>query len=110
MAKSMLLGKPVIATDYSGNLDFMNVNNSFLVRYELAEIDRDYGPYRAGGVWADPDIGHAAELMRWVFENRGAASRIAGRAAEDIEKSMNRVTAGREMRERLERIWASRCF
>ena len=46
---AMALGKPVIATSWSGNMDFMDVSNSFPVRYELVELQRTIGPYRAGG-------------------------------------------------------------
>ncbi len=70
MAQAMYLGKPVIATGYSGNMDFMNHHNSYLVRYRLAELEQDYGPYEKGNVWADPDLEHAAELMRLVFGDR----------------------------------------
>ena len=47
LAEAMLLGKPVVATGYSGNLDFMNSANSWLVGHRLVELDRDYPPYPA---------------------------------------------------------------
>ena len=49
---AMALGKPVIATSWSGNMDFMNVSNNFPVRYELVELQKNVGPYRAGEIWA----------------------------------------------------------
>lgn len=104
LAQSMYLGKPVIATAYSGNMDFMNINNSFLVKYTLVELDRDYGPYRKGSVWAEPDIAHAADMMRAVYENRDTAAAIGRRASEDIKKSMHPVVAGKEMLRRLLRV------
>src|SRR5262249_55488297 len=54
IADAMALGKPVIATDWSGNTDFMDVSNSFPVTYRLAELDGNVGPYPAGYVWAEP--------------------------------------------------------
>src|SRR3990172_7665696 len=48
LAEAMYLGKPVIATGYSSNTDFMNVNNSFLVKYSLVELEKDIGPYKKG--------------------------------------------------------------
>jgi hypothetical protein len=101
MAEAMYLGKPVIATGWSGNLDFMNVNNSFLVKYRLIELEQDHGVYEKGNVWADADVNHAAELMRYVYENRDAACRVGQRAAQDIKTRMNPLVAGQEMRERL---------
>lgn len=72
LAEAMLAGKPVIATAWSGNLDFMNEENSYLVKNKLIELDQNYGPYMAGEFWAEPDQEHAAQLMRQVFENRFA--------------------------------------
>ncbi len=69
IAEAMSFGKPVIATGYSGNMDFMTAENSYPVGYELVEIDRDYGPYRKGWVWAEPDLKQAARLMRYVYEH-----------------------------------------
>jgi glycosyltransferase involved in cell wall biosynthesis len=101
MAQAMRLGKPVIATGYSGNMDFMNHNNSYLVRYQLTELQEDYGPYEKGNVWAEPDLEHAAALMRQVYEDRVAAQQIANRAALDIKTRMIPEVTGREMKERL---------
>ncbi len=51
LAESMYLGKPVIATRYSSNLDFMRDDNSYLIDCALTPIPRDIGPYRHGNVW-----------------------------------------------------------
>lgn len=104
LAESMYLGKPVIATDYSSNTDFMSVNNSFLVKYKLIEIDKDYGPYKKGNVWADPDHVHASELMRLVYEKRELSSEIGAKAARDIRENLSPEATGKKIRERLEHI------
>ncbi len=104
MAEAMYLGKPVIATAYSGNLDFMTVNNSYLVEYRLVELAQDYGSYERGNVWAEPDLLHAATQMRRVFTDRAAAAEMGRRASEDIKTRMSPAVAGREVRERLEQI------
>src|SRR5258708_8695952 len=101
MAQAMYLGKPVIATGYSGNMDFMNHHNSYLVRYRLAELEQDYGPYEKGNVWADPDLEHAAELMRLVFGDRESARSVARQAEADIKKQMTVEIAGARMKARL---------
>src|SRR5207249_11274978 len=77
VAESMLLGKPTIATGYSGNLDFMTPHNSYLVRYDRATIADDIPPYPKGCVWAEPSAEHAAELMRRVFEKPEEARAVA---------------------------------
>lgn len=101
MAQAMYLKKPVIATGYSGNMEFMNQNNSFLVRYQLAEIQENHGPYTKGQYWAEPDVEHAAELMRSVFDNQTHAQKIAERAAADITAKMLPEVTGAAMKERL---------
>jgi glycosyltransferase involved in cell wall biosynthesis len=63
-AEAMALGIPVVATDYSGNLDFMSNDNSLLIPAKVIETEREYGPYPAGSRWADPDIDAASEAMR----------------------------------------------
>jgi hypothetical protein len=102
----MFLGKPVIATAYSGNMDFMSTENSLLVRYRLVELDRDYGPYEKGNEWAEPDVDHAAQFMRWAYENRGAATAIGERGSNDIKQYMSPTIASQEIQARLEQIYS----
>jgi glycosyltransferase involved in cell wall biosynthesis len=83
-AEAMLAEKPVIATGYSGNMDFMAPDNSYLVSYKLVELDAEYRPYEKGSVWADPDLDHAASLMRHVYENRDEARRVGQKAREGV--------------------------
>ena len=45
----------MIATGYSGNLDFMDDRNSYLIDYRLIRLEETIGPYMKGAVWADPD-------------------------------------------------------
>jgi glycosyltransferase involved in cell wall biosynthesis len=84
MAEAMFFGKPVIATAYSGNLDFMTAENSYLVPAKLTPIGADASPYPADGEWADPDLDRAAELMRAVVSDRAASEERGRRAASDI--------------------------
>ncbi|MCI0720042.1 MAG: glycosyltransferase, partial [Acidobacteria bacterium] len=100
LLEAMSLGKPVIATAYSGNMDFTTPRNSFLVRYRLVEIGEDHGPYKKGWFWADPDLNHAAELMRQVYTNREQAAAVGGQAREDVNRDLHPTAVGRMMRER----------
>jgi len=101
MAQMMYLGKPVVGTAYSGNMDFMNVNNSFLVKYQMVELERDYGPYQKGSIWAEPSTEHAAELMRTVYENCDLATATGQRAADDVRMQMHPSLAGKGILRRL---------
>lgn len=82
IAEAMGLGKPVIATGWSGNTDFMDISNAFPVDYRLVELEENVGPYQAGEVWAEPSVEHAAKLMRLVVDHPQEA-RARGRAARE---------------------------
>ena len=84
MAEAMYFGRPVIATAYSGNLDFMTEDNSFLVPYTNAKIGPHADPYPPDGEWAEPDLAAAAAMMRGVVADPEAAAARARRAAIDI--------------------------
>lgn len=94
LAECMYLKKPVIATAYSGNMDFMTDQNSFPVRYDLVPIREDCGPYQKGGVWAEPDSAHAAELMRFTYEHREQALAKGELAAQDIRTKLSPEAVG----------------
>jgi len=74
-AEAMTYEKPVIATGYSGNMQFMCEGNSYPVRYTEVESEIGDGPFPRGGLWAEADVGHAAEMMRRVFESPDEAAR-----------------------------------
>ena len=107
LAEAMWLGKPVIATAYSGNVDFMTRDNSYLVDYRLVPIGHGNDPYPVDGEWAEPDLEHAATIMRQVFQNREEAAARGARAASEIRRSHGPEPAGRAMRNRLERLASS---
>lgn len=107
LAESMWAAKPVIATGYSGNVDFMTAENSYLVDYRLVPIGPGHDPYPPAGDWAEPDIEHAAALMRRVFAHPHAAAQRGTRAATDIRASHAPEVAGAAMAARLRRVLAS---
>jgi glycosyltransferase involved in cell wall biosynthesis len=106
-AEAMSLGKPVIATGYSGNLDFMTPENSLLVDYRLVPIGAGADPYPADARWADPDVQHAASLMRGLFDDPERARRLGATGAADIRRTHSPSAAGQIMRRRLEAIRAT---
>jgi glycosyltransferase involved in cell wall biosynthesis/SAM-dependent methyltransferase len=108
MAEAMYFGKPVIATGYSGNLDFMTAENSYLVEHTLREIGEGAAPYPADARWAEPAVEHATELMRAVFDDREEAALRGARAAADIRASHSPQAAGTLLEERLAEIRRAR--
>ena len=104
LAEAMYLGKPVIATAYSANVDFMNVTNSYPVGYNLVELDLDYGPYKRGQVWAEPDLDHAAAQMRRVVADPEEVVRIGARAMADIDRLYGQQAVAQKIINRLRTI------
>ncbi len=102
IAEAMALGKPVIATDYGGSTDFVRAENAFPIPYRLLELDREYGVYPKGSVWADPDLAKAASTLRWIFEHREEAAKRAEVARADIARDFSLATIGERMRIALE--------
>jgi hypothetical protein len=108
LAEAMALERPVIATGYSGNLEFMTPANSYLVDYDAGSVPSGCDPYPAGSRWANPRVDHAAALMRRVFENRAEALEKAARGRRDIETIFSVRLAAQALTRRLEAIRSSR--
>ena len=104
MAEAMLYGKPVVATGYSGNVDFMSNEDSYLVPYRIITIKETHGPYRAGYHWADPDVDSAADMMRSIESNREASSAIGRKAQAKVRELLHPNTIGASVRARLEEL------
>jgi len=108
MAEAMALGKPVIATAYSGNLDFMNPENSFFCPFHLTRVGKGNAPYPAEAQWAEPDIEAAARLMRQVCEQPQSAAEMGGRAQRDVTNRFSVERSAEFIRERFGAIQAER--
>jgi glycosyltransferase involved in cell wall biosynthesis len=108
LAESLLLEKPVIATRYSGNLDFMSADGSWLVDAEMVPIGPGNEPYPADGEWAQPDVAQASRYMREIFEDPPAARARAARGAERIRRTHSPRAAGATMAARLELLRSRR--
>ena len=101
IAEAMGLGKPVIATGWSGNTDFMDVSNGFPVGYRLVELEENIGPYHAGEVWAEPSIEQAAEWMRFVVDHPDEASARGRAARETMRRDYSEERIAELVRQRL---------
>ncbi len=108
LAEAMAAGKPVIGTGYSGNLDFMTAENSYLVGYELTRVGPECEIYPPDGEWAEPDLEHAAAQMRAVHGDREEASRRGARARQDIAETLSAKATGEAMRRRLQELTGGR--
>ncbi len=89
-AQAMALGKPVIATAWSGNLDFMNKNNSALVSYSLVPVRDPEGVFDADGqMWADASIDEAAAWLQRLAGDAGLRASLGAAAAKDIAAQLS---------------------
>jgi glycosyltransferase involved in cell wall biosynthesis/SAM-dependent methyltransferase len=101
LAEALAAGKPVIATGYSGNLEYMNSSNSYLVPYTLVNVPPGSGPYPASAHWAEPDLDAAAAMMRSVLEKPSEAQAKVRQALADIRQLHSVVSRGNLISQRL---------
>lgn len=102
MAEAMAYGKIVIGTGYSGNLEFMNVNNSFLVRYDLITIpDFVYGSDETLTL-AKPDTKDASERLLYIKNNFDDLKKTQQNAKTEIVQNFSLENVGNLMKHRLE--------
>lgn len=108
MAEAMAIGKPVIATAYSGNMDFMDATIAYLVRWKPGTVPAGCAPYAVGSHWAEPDLDDAARLIRSVFENQSEAARVGERARRCVLEEHGTSARAKFIKQRFEEIQALR--
>ena len=106
-AEAMMLGKPAIATNYSGNLEYMTAENAVLVDAPLVPIGEHGGPYPVDARWAEPDLDQAAAAMRRLAADPAERTRLGTRAATDLATGFSAEAAGRTMVDALRRLPAA---
>jgi glycosyltransferase involved in cell wall biosynthesis len=104
IAEAMALGKPVVATAYSGNADFTNEDTAFLVPFEIAELATAHSVYPAGFHWAEPDIDAAAAQLRRVALDATTRSRVAASGQAYVRACLDPSVGGAVMRDRIRAI------
>ena len=94
LAEAMWLRTPTIATRYSGNLDFMNDDNSLLIDYELVSVEHGEGVYPSVAKWAEPDLDDAAAAMRRIISDHELAERLSVAGRETMERQPSLADTG----------------
>ncbi|NEQ44974.1 MAG: glycosyltransferase [Leptolyngbya sp. SIOISBB] len=108
IAEAMALGRPVIATQWSGNIDFTNSSNAACIGYELRQLEQDYGPYKAGQYWAEPNLEEAAQWMRRLADDPAYARQLGAQAQRTIAAQLSPQAIGQQILQRLRAIQAQR--
>ncbi|MDF9840205.1 MULTISPECIES: glycosyltransferase [unclassified Paenibacillus] len=104
LAEAMYLGKPVIGTNWSSNIDFMDFNTSCLVNYSLVKLNENHGPYKEYQYWAEPDVEHASTYMRTLFDDKNFYKQISSNGEEHIKKYYSPQAVGDIIQRRLKYI------
>jgi len=91
LAEAMASAVPVIATGYSGNIDFMSAGNARLIPYGLMQIDDVEGPYTGlekdpEQVWADPDLDAAARAIRELVDSHALRQSLGKAGRETVRQ------------------------
>ena len=103
-AEAMLLGKPVIVTNYSGNVDFATAACAYTVRYKLTPVAADEYPGVERQRWAEPDVAQAASHMRRIHDNPAEAQRIGELARARIMQLYGPHVVGEAMVQAIETL------
>jgi len=104
MAEALALGRPVIATDYSGNREYLTEATGFPVPFTLRTVMPGEYPMSEGQSWAEPDLHVAIQHMRTVFSDPDERSRRALRGRRFIEEHYSERTVARIVIDRLDEI------
>lgn len=104
IAEAMVLGKPVIATSYSGNMDFMNEEVALCVDYSLVPVKDGEYPHYEDQVWAEPDVQQAAIYMTNLVDNPGLGREIGLRATRHMRNNFSYRRTGLHYLRRLDYI------
>lgn len=107
LGEAMALGRLVMGTGWSGNVDFMTDSNALLVRPTLVALQPDEYPHWQGQSWADPDVDHAWSLLRPVLDDPDRGRAIARRGQADVLRTHGNRAVGLRILDRLERIAAA---
>jgi glycosyltransferase involved in cell wall biosynthesis len=104
IAEAAACAKPVISTGYSGPMEFLTPENSFLIPFDLVPIGSGQEPYPAHARWAEPDVSVAAEAMRTVWKNPEAARIRGERAQKDVVGNHGPLARGAAISSRLKEV------
>ncbi|UKB80123.1 glycosyltransferase [Chryseobacterium sp. MEBOG07] len=101
MAEAMAYGKIVVGTGYSGNLDFMNVNNSFLIQYDFIKTSNTKGLIDEGLTLAKPSLKDSVEKLQYIKNNFDALASIRENAKSQIAENFSIQSIGELFKIRL---------
>jgi glycosyltransferase involved in cell wall biosynthesis len=99
IAESMLLGKPVIVSNFSGNLDYTTTENALLTQGRLRPVEAHEYDHTAGQWWFEPDTEDAANNMRRCRDDATLRQRLGEAGRSTIVARYSKEVVGRQFRE-----------
>jgi glycosyltransferase involved in cell wall biosynthesis len=99
-AEAMAAGKPVIATAWSGNLDFMDGTCAVLVPYRLCDVEDGQGIYK-GGQWAEADTEAAGLALARLIDDPERRADLGAQARIAIQRRLAPPVVAARMRDAL---------
>ena len=105
--EAMFLGRLAMATDWSGNLDYMTPDNSLLVDHRLVPVGPADYPFGEGQMWAEADVDHASALLDAAIADPARARGIAAKGRRDIRLGHGYRAVGLRILDRVNEIIAS---
>jgi glycosyltransferase involved in cell wall biosynthesis len=104
IAEAMAVATPVVATGYSGNMDFMDTTCTYVVPGKLVAIPSTTSTYAGAGRWADPDIDVAAKLLVKVSADQSTAEAMGLAGQERIRSLASSFDGADFIREQINRV------
>ena len=105
LAEAMYLGKPTLASNYSGNTEFMNQNNSYLVDCNIGEIENPDTNFSSETIWGHPILEDTIDKMKMVYENKELRKEKSILAEKEIKSKLSYVSIGTIMSNRLKHLY-----
>lgn len=102
-AEALAAGKAVVATDYGGSTDFINDDTGYPVQWSRIDVGPDDYILAENATWAEPSIDHAAETLRFIYENPQDARKKVERGFQNLVKNHSYEAVGNRMLELLQR-------
>ncbi|WP_143321875.1 glycosyltransferase [Clostridium sp. HBUAS56010] len=105
LAEAMLLGKPTIATNWSSNTEFMTKETACMVDAELITLNKDFGSFKKGNRWAEPNEKQGADYMRRLYDDSEFYHILSDKAKDYIEKKLSMSNAVKIINKRISSIY-----
>jgi hypothetical protein len=98
----------VIATGYSGNMDFMSAQEACPVDFCLREVAPGAYPHWQNQRWAEPHIAQAARFMRRLADDPAAARALGAAGMARIQRQYAPSACASAVIDRLQAVAAAR--